>query len=49
MGGEPIRGNEWLSTLGHSACYTCGIEKLFLNWGNDYRHMRLFPFNIKFA
>ncbi len=26
MGGRPIRGNEWLSTIGHSACTTCHVE-----------------------
>lgn len=26
MGGKPIRGNEWLSTPGHSACYTCQVK-----------------------
>lgn len=26
MGGRPIRGNEWLSTSGHSACTACHVE-----------------------
>lgn len=26
MGGRPIRGNEWLSTTGYSACTTCHVE-----------------------
>lgn len=26
MGGRPIRGNEWLSTTGHSACTACHVE-----------------------
>lgn len=26
MGGRPIRGNEWLSTTGHSSCTVCHVE-----------------------
>lgn len=29
MGGRPIRGNEWLSTTGRSACTVCHVEMRF--------------------